>query len=189
MFEPGLCPRRHPPLHPVGSDNAIFDIVDAVARGIVGSRNGGSNALTVVDVNGAFPNVVGDFAIRGQSPQGTHPVVPREHVCATIDLHGIEAEARELDRRIEPFLVLPQPLDRALLLVDVLDEDGRARDCSRLVAKRGRTDPVPMFASIRTGIEEVGPWTDDCSAERSSAGIFIEWKRPSARIERPPLRP
>src|SRR5215218_1738508 len=188
IFKPGLSPRRHPSLHAVGSENAILDIVDAIARGIVGTGNGGSNALAVVGVNGAFPRVVGDLAIGRQSPEGTHPIVPRQQGFAAIHLHGIEAESRKLDRRIEPFLALPQTLVSALLLVDVLDENGRARDCSRLVAERGRADPVPMLASIRPGILEIGSWTDDFSSERSSAWVFIERKERSACVDGSPSR-
>ena len=136
MFEPGLGTRRYPSLHAVGSDDAIFDFVDSIAGGIIGTRNGGANTLEVVGVDGAFPHVVGDLAIGRQPPEGTHPVVTSQLVCATIDFHGIQAESRKLDRRIDPVLALPQALVRALLLIDILDENGRARDCSQLVAKR-----------------------------------------------------
>ena len=45
-----------------------------------------------------------------------------------------------------------------------------------------------MLASIRIGMLEVDPWTDSFPSERSSAWVFIEWKRRSARIEGPPSR-
>ena len=136
MLKAGLGPRRDPSFYAVGPDDAILDVVGAIAGRIVGMGNRGSDALEVVGVNGAFPHVVSDLAIGRQAPEETHPIVPSQQVCAAVDFYGIEAESREFDRRIEPFLALSQALVRPLFLVDVLDEDGRAADCSCPIAKR-----------------------------------------------------
>ena len=100
MLEPGLGTRRYPSLHAVGSDDAIFDFVDSIAGGIIGTRNGGANTLEVVGVDGAFPHVVGDLAIGRQPPQGAHPIVPREHLFVAVDFNGVEPQTRQLDGRL-----------------------------------------------------------------------------------------
>jgi hypothetical protein len=85
VFECGAPECRYPTLYAIlDSNDTIFDRIDAAAFRIEAARDRLRDALLIVRVNGALPNVVIDIRIRRQAPHRFQPRIPFKCTCGRV---------------------------------------------------------------------------------------------------------